>query len=55
MSDEKIRLETYKYIVNNKTFVYDNCYVENNKFYLDVEFEKEKKKLNILLKIILKT
>ena len=25
MSDEKIRLETYKYIVNNKTFVYDYC------------------------------
>ena len=35
--DENIRLETYNYIKQNKTFIYEYCYVENNTFYLDIE------------------
>ena len=34
--DENIRLETYNYLINNKTFIYEYCYLENNRYYLDI-------------------
>lgn len=42
--DENIRLETYDYLINNKTFIYEYCYVENNRYYLDIELGKERSK-----------
>ena len=42
--DENIRLETYNYLINNKTFIYEYCYLENNRYYLDIEFGKERRK-----------
>ena len=38
----KIRSETYQYIKNNTTFVYEYCYLENNKYYIDIETGKRK-------------
>ena len=42
----KIRLETYNYLKNNTTFVYEYCYLEENKYYIDIEMgvNKIKKK-----------
>ena len=44
-NDEKIRSETYNYLINNKTFIYEYCYVENNRYYLDIELGIERRKI----------
>ena len=40
--DDNIRLETFNYLINNKTFIYEYCYLENNSYYLDIEFGNER-------------
>ena len=48
--DENIGLKTYNYLINNKTFIYVYCYLENNSYYLDIKLGKERIKKNFSLK-----
>ena len=45
----KIRNETYEYLKKNKTFVYEYCYLENNKFYIDIEIGVNKIKTKFFI------
>ena len=31
-------------MINNKTFIYGYCYLENNRYYINKEFSKERRK-----------